>query len=380
MMDMTSGSLITTEGKLVRVAQDCFIGAVDSAKLSKTGAFFACWAVTNANGQQAVPPEAFLVVSQGKVIFMERPNAERKDISAKLGEATKLSGLKLNIPLDLIPAPLLPDFEFYAFDGVETATKLSYFAPNDTLSQIRIQSGSDYMRLIQTPSTRLRDPETLVFASLHALKRSPNDYAIGCAALCVIGYRLLDKEVVDDEIRNAFDEHGKNFVEMRPAIPFGLYLRWHTSLRLILGYLAYQAGNLEAARIHFERIIDFTADIATWPQSLTNILLGVFISGYLSDQSGNTAQAIQTWGRAEGILRYGAGVAQFQNFYAYGELGNAVRVAQECYVAMTAAKEGGVIRNVALAPEGRQIDLRQVPSPIGRLAAEHNARPAAAEQ
>jgi hypothetical protein len=280
----------------------------------------------------------------------------------------------LDVPLDLIPPPFLPSFEFYAYDGHETATRLVYYAPNDLLGAVQFGQGGDFMRLIQTPSTRLRDPETLVFASMHALKRFPNDYTIACSAMCVIGYRILDNEVNDSDIRKLFDETSRQLISIKPSIQLGLYLRWHSSLRLIMGYLAYQDGDLSSAHTHFEKIVDFADDIATWPQSLTNILLAVLISGYLSCEAGDTDRAIQTWGRAEGILRYGAGVAQFQNFYAYGELGNAVRAAQECYVAMTAAKEGGVIRNVALAPEGRVIDLQHIPSPVGRLVAARKAQ------
>ena len=127
---------------------------------------------------------------------------------------------------------------------------------------------ADFMRLIQTPSTRIKDPELLAYAWIHAMSRFSGDYAICCAALCVIGYRILNKEINISDLDLFFKEQAKRFIDIKPNIPFGLYLRWHSSLRLIMGYLAYQSNDLEEVRIHFEKISEFESELKSWPTFL----------------------------------------------------------------------------------------------------------------
>ena len=102
----------------------------------------------------------------------------------------------------------------------------------------------------------------------------------------------------------------------------------------------------------FTAIVPFIADLSEWPQSLTNLLLGLFLTGYFNFLTGNKEAAIEHWSRAPEIFRYGCSIAEFQNYYAYGEVGNALRVVQECYVAAQVVKGGGPITNVSLAPAG----------------------------
>lgn len=362
---------LTFEGREIEIRPDYFSGAVDTAKLTLAGAALCGWAVRYRPQQEALPPQLFLVVLNGIVVKALAPNHNRSDIANKLGEALRLSGFNIELKLEEIPKPFLPDFEIYAYDGAGVATRLSRLPQTDFLTPVRFKTGGEFLHLIQSPSTRLNQPEILAFTSLHALKLFPGNYAIGCASLCVIGYRLLDKEIHIPEVQRIFDEQVAAFIQLVPAdVSFGLYLRWHTSLRLVLGYLAYQNNDLAAAKIHFEKMTEFVSQLATWPTALTNILLAIYLSGYLSLESGDTEEALRTWERAPDILRHGASIVQFQNFYAYGELGNAVRVAQECYVALTSTKLGGEINNPNLAPVGRKLELKHVPGPISRLNAE----------
>ena len=230
------------------------------------------------------------------------------------------------------------------------------------------------MRLIQNFSTRITDKPTLVFTAVHAMKRFPNDYAVRAAALCTLGYRVLDHEVNDPEIVAFFDQEAIRLLEEQPAIARGLLLRWHTSVRLIAGYLSYQKGNREAAIVHFDNIAGWFLDLPKWPQALTNVLLGVYISGYLLMESGRRQEAVARWAQAEAILRFGSTFSEFMNYYAYGELENAVKVARDCHMARLVVQEGGPLHNTTLAPDGIGLDPRTVPGPIGRLSAEYRER------
>jgi hypothetical protein len=278
----------------------------------------------------------------------------------------------LSVGVDVIPPPLQPDFTVYAFDGHSTASILSI--EQDKLSALNIATGSDFIRLIQSPSTRLPDPKTLAYAALHCMHRLPPDFAIRAAALCVIGYRLLNHEIDDPELQIMFEEESRTLLAETPAIQRGLFLRWHTSVRLIAGYLAFQAGRDEEALEHFAAIPPFVADLTYWPQALTNLLLGLFITGYLRYRAGEVEAAIIDWSRGEGLFRFGSSIAEFQNFYAYGEVGNALRVVQECYVAIQVVRGGGPINNPSLAPSGMDMDLRRLPSPFAKLLGESGKR------
>jgi hypothetical protein len=358
----------------IAVQADRFIGSIDSAQLTRMGASLTGWALTTpGEGRPSGPPQEFLVVSGDRVIHATSPNRARPDLARTHGEGAAQAGVSLTLDIDMIPPPLRPHFTVYAFDG-EAATALPFAREHDRLSGLNIATGHDFIRLIQSPSTRLPDPQTLAYAALHCMRRLPPDFAIKAAALCVIGYRLLNHEIDDPALPALFASESQALLAERPKIPRGLFLRWHTSVRLIAGYLAFQAGREAEALEHFAVVPTFVTDLTEWPQSLTNLLLGLFITAYLRYRAGQIDAAIKDWSRAEAIFRFGASISEFQNFYAYGEVGNALRVVQECYVAIQVVRGGGPITNPSLAPPGMDIDLRRLPSPFAKLVDEAKAR------
>ena len=366
-MNAASPKTFDYQGRTVAVQPKGFAGSVDNAHLTLSGATMVGWAVSNpAEGQVALPPLEILVVGDDRVIHAARPDQPRPDLAREFGDQATTSGFSIELDIALIPPPLKTTFKLYAYDG-ETATLLPMALERDRLSSLNIETGHDFIRLIQSPSTRLPDPETLAYAAYHCVRRLPPDFTVQAAALCVIGYRLLNHEVDDPALRRFFESESRDLLAETPRIPRGLFLRWHTSVRLIAGYLDFQAGREAAATEHFAVIPGFAADLTEWPQALTNILLGLFITGYLRYRAGQRDAAIEEWSRGEGIFRFGSSIAEFQNFYAYGEVGNALRVVQECYVAIQVVQGHGPISNPSLAPPGTNIDLRRLPSPFAKL-------------
>ncbi len=363
-MEDPARTTINYRGRLITVQTDRFVGSIESAQLTLTGASLTGWAF---NPRVSRPPQEFLVVSGDTVIHAASPNRARSDLTRTYGEAAAQAGISLTLDIDVIPPPLRPNFTVYAFDGEATATALPFAKEHDQLSSLHIATINDFIRLIQSPSTRLRDPQTLAYAALHCMRRLPRDFAIKAAALCVIGYRLLNHEINDTALSAIFTSESHALLAERPNIPRGLFLRWHTSVRLIAGYLAFQAGHEAEALEHFAVVPTFVTDLTEWPQALTNILLGLFITGYLRYRAGQVDAATKDWSRAEAIFRFGTSISEFQNFYAYGEVGNALRVVQECYVATQVVRGGGPITNPSLAPTGMDIDLRRLPSPFAKL-------------
>ena len=366
-MDAASPATFDYKGRPVTVQPNGFIGSVDSAYLTLTGISLTGWAVSNpAEGRAALPPPEILVVSDNRVIYAARPDQPRPDVARKHGDQATIVGFSITLDIAVIPRPLKTNVILYAFDG-EAATLLPTSREGNRLSSLDIATGHDFIRLIQSPSTRLPDPQTLAYAAYHCVRRLPPDFAIRAAALCVVGYRLLNHDLDDPALRQFFESESQELLAETPKIPRGLFLRWHTSVRLIAGYLAFQAGREAEAGEHFAVIPNFVTDLTEWPQALTNVLLGLFITGYLRYRAGQKDKAIQEWSRGEAIFRFGSSISEFQNFYAYGEVGNALRVVQECYVAMQVVRGHGPITDPSLAPPGMDIDLRRLPSPFAKL-------------
>jgi hypothetical protein len=341
------------------------IGAIDETATSLAGGWFAGWGLERATAR---PAAAFIVKSSVGAMMLS-PNYNRNDLVKGFGPDAVSCGFRSYIPLTLIQPLFAPDVKYYAFNGDDIITQLVVNKTNDKLAQYQILTENDFYRLVQTPSTRISDTAAITHLALHALARSEDSYVLSAASACILGYRLLEGEESAQQRRDFIMSEILRILQETPSISRGLFVRWHTSLRLIAGYLFFQDGRDADALIHFSAIFHYFIDLKRWPQALTNILIGISISGYLLYQEGEIAKAIDTWSKAEDILRYGASVAEFQNFYAYGELGNAVQVAQFCHTAVFCAEKGGVLNDPSIAPLNTTIDVSKIIGPFSRLVA-----------
>jgi hypothetical protein len=351
-----TGGMLRWRDRSLAIAGSDPAGQVEAARLGLGDFTIAGWAA--ARPEDAAPP-AILLARDGVVRAecLARPAAEGRH------------AFEWRIPLEVVARPLVFDFTLYAVTPEGEAAPLAAQGHAAAVLGLALRSVHDFYRRIQTPSTRIDDPEILLYASVYAFDRFPADYPLHAGALCVLGYRLLDAKGGDAGLQALFAAQKDRLLAMAPELPEGLFLRWHTSIRLIAGYLAYQQGRTAEAITHFEAIARFAGDLPQWPTAMTNVLLGGFIAGYLHWEQGDTARAIACWSQAPEVVRLGAGQAPLQNFYAYGEIANAIRVAQESYVARRVAETGGPLADASLGPVGRTIQLDQLPSPIGRLVA-----------
>ncbi|WP_419727965.1 hypothetical protein [Lichenicola sp.] len=339
------------------------IGSVDETSTTLFGGRFAGWALDRTASR---PARSFIVASDHGAIQVA-PNVNRSDIARRFGPESALCGVVGEIPRKLIGGLFAPRLRYFACNDRRIMTELPVLKDNDQLGKLQILTGHDFFRMVQTPSTRIGDTNVLVHLALHVLSRNQDNYVLGAAAICVLGYRLLDGNSEAERQRAVILDEMKRLLSENPRIDRGLFIRWHTSLRLIAGYLAYQAGADVDAFNQFKDIGSFAIELKRWPQALTNILIGVVITGYLLYERGDTSAAVERWQAAEDLLRYGASVAEFQNSYAYGELGNAVRVAQFAHIAALCAVQGGLLNDASLAPLGTRLDIREVPGPMGNL-------------
>lgn len=266
-----------------------------------------------------------------------------------------------NLPAEMFRPPLMVDFDIYAFDASGSGLQLPVTGTAADLKRIQIGSRPDFLRAIQSPTERLKDPQILFYTAMHGLSRFGDDFAARSAATCTMGYRMNEGLAVPDVARATFWAEVEALLQSKPDVPRGLWLRWHTSVRLVAGYAAYRQGDTALAAEHFSRVADFAFELSHWPTALTNVLIGIFLSGWARYERQLWSDAAKEWRRAEGVLRLGSSIAQFNNYYGFGELQNAVRVAQECFVGVLQAEcEGKAINNGHFAPIDYQVDVRHL--------------------
>jgi hypothetical protein len=340
-----------------KVVPGYFRGSVDYGGLDLRGAEVRGWAV---NAAKRMPAGAFAFLVGGELNAYVAPNLARPDIASGEGANCLLSGFKHFIDIDDIPGRFVLDVDVYALDEeAGMSSRLEKYPPGYHID-LPIRNWQDFGRLIQVPSTRIQHVPTLVYASIHVSNRFKGDFVVRAGAACVIGYRLLEHSSFPPDVFDVFTESLSKLVEWRPDVSPGVFLRWHTSLRLLSGYFAIKNKDYDAAFTHFLEASSFSSSISLWPTSLTNILLGFLLSGYIALCRGNNDEAQKIWSGAEAAFREGCALAKFQNAYAYDELENAVHVAKECHVGRIIASTGGKILDPALGPVGRSIELRNI--------------------
>jgi len=277
-----------------------------------------------------------------------------------IGQPTQFS---VSVPADLFPRPLRIALSVSATDSATgTSVGLPMTGPTAELRAINITSRQDFLRSVQSPTERLKNSSFLFYVSYFGLSRFADDFAARSAALCVMAYRIMEGVAVPQEGIDTFWAEVEKIIAERPNVPRGLWIRWHISVRLAAGYLAFRHKDTSRSATFFGGISEFAFELSHWPTATTNVLIGIFLAGWVRYQRGEFEAAAHEWRRADGVLRYGATLTNFSNFYAYGELENAIRVAQECYIGVMQAENGGKpVDDARIIPAGYQLDISHLP-------------------
>lgn len=356
---------VQLRGKEYRLLPDAFDGAVDYGQLLAEGARVCGWAVKRSNGAACSTFEIVIANSRAQ---SETSNVKREDVKLASPYEDQMCGFSSFLPLDALPKPLNIDINVYAVDednGI--ATLLPKHRPKYHLD-LPIKSASDFVRLIQTPSTRIENPITITMAAYHALDRLPRDFIVKSGALCVIGYRMLEGHDLPKKVSSAFWSHSEAALNEAPSLDRGVVFRWKGSIGLLRGYLALQQKNIDEAVNSFSSVYAMKDELQYWPTALTNVLLCIYMTAYLKYRRGEIDEAVNLWATAGDLFKFGCANAKFSNVYAYGEVRNALQVAEECHVCALVAKTAeGKIVNPALGPIGRAIRAEAIPGPFSRL-------------
>ena len=237
----------------------------------------------------------------------------------------------------------------------------------DTLHELAIRDDKGFSNLVQNPASRIKDETQILFASVHCLARFPNSFWISAGAVCVIGYRIIHGKCGDSRVEDVFRSHLDRTLAMRTDVPYGVRMRWIISMRLIGAYVALHASDRVAARVQLREIVSFATNLPEWPSSLTNIMLAQYGLGYLALLDADKAAAASHFRDSINLFRYGCLVAQFPNAYSFGELGNALKVAEASFIGHAVCRLGSPIQDGNIAAVGTRVDPRMLPAPLGWL-------------
>lgn len=328
-------------------------GAVDVGRVTLNGIKVKGWAL---NSSGTAPAGKIALLMGGRLHFIVETSFPRPDISRTRGELVLHCGFSCDIPIDSIPGRFKPDVCAYALDDNGTATPVPIYRPGYFLN-IHIDSWRDFSDQIQVPSTRISDPETAAMVAYHCYHRFESDYVVKSGALCVIGYRLLCSPTPAILVlRPFFAKAIKELAEEVPSTSPGVYLRWHTSLRLLQGYWNLQQQDLQAAMESFAEVKNHWHSLDFWPSAISNLLIAALLAGLIYQTKGNFAAALHQWSGSDELLKSGIKNAKFENTYAFDELINAVTIARECKVGILASPNME-INDGSIAPPGRRVNI-----------------------
>ncbi len=343
------------------VERESKTGSFDGSSFTPTGVLLSGWACDRAASSRVVE---FIVVSGGEVVSTLPVNGERPGDDHAYTFDGVVSFKEWNL--------LVVNFSVLAVFSTGEIVKLPRLK-GPYVPDVEIRNALDFERLVQSPATRMPDMFHNVMLAYYALYKFPRDFAVCGGALCVIGYRLLEGAPplppVMTEVFNGHADRVRNWKEGRQ----GLALRWLNSICLVEAYLAYQRNDDEVALQRFAEMISRHRDLQFWPSAATNILIAIFVSGFIKFTTNDLDSAERFWSMAEDVMRRGVMFALLNNAFAYSELVNAVNVARQCYIGLTMIAEWRR-RGILGSEDTGQLALGDISGPFGKLVHLRNLR------
>lgn len=348
-------SKVTFDGQVYNVSERLARGAIDYGRLNIDGAEIRGWAL---DPRTNLPFKQVIIVNFEHVEPIPE-SSFRPDIKNSIGENAAYSGFQGHIPLNCIPQRFRLNPDVYGLSPDGLAFKVAKYHAQYEMD-IDIREWEDYASKIQVPSTRIKNDELIAYASYHCFNRFNSDYVVKSGALCVIGYRLLsgdDKKI--KQLANFFEDAIVEVADEVPNVSQGVYLRWHTSLRLLQGYYCLAKSDLEGAYKSFSEVRNHWHLLEKWPSAISNLLIAALFAGLIAKKIGRSELAKNEWSGAPELMLSAVGAAKTPNYYAFEEIINAVKIAREIKVGLLALPADS-IENPEIGPPGRRIMLDEI--------------------
>jgi hypothetical protein len=257
----------------------------------------------------------------------------------RIDEPTTVKGghrFQFKLPLPPLDDSLesLAGLRFLALDTAsqtarEIARRADHYNFNLALTE------KNFHPLIQDPSSRIKDKDTLLYYARWFLHRNRDNFTLACSCYCTIGYRLIEAKSLD-ELRTLVQDCQYLFdkdIDLGKRFDF----RWYVSLSLLCGYAELILGDVATAAQYFDRIVNAMENISHTPQMVTNTLKAILLAGFIAE-NGGPAAGIRYWSKANEALKMATGVWEYENYYSYSELAQSVLLSRECIAAVFLAK------------------------------------------
>jgi SAM-dependent methyltransferase len=140
--------------------------------------------------------------------------------------------------------------------------------------------------------SRTTSRDVLLDLANRTLARAPHDSADRGAALCVLAYRVLERDAALIAQQLPLEQWLETFVAMSPRRPIDL--RWCISNAYVLGCLYLQAGRFDEAERAFSRCAALDA-LEYRPLIATKTVDAAFWAGWLAHRRGDLTVAHDRW-------------------------------------------------------------------------------------
>ncbi|WBV44761.1 hypothetical protein [Pseudoroseomonas cervicalis] len=203
--------------------------------------------------------------------------------------------------------------------------------PDALLSAIDIRTHREFFERVQSNTARMQDAEAVRFCARRLLRREKADFAVRCAALCVLGYRIVElTDPADGDLDELWAE-----AEATLLIPQEgeAAVRWRSSVSMMLTYIAILQRDADRS----ERMLGITLK---YRNSLSRLLSPNYARSevLLAAQrlaQGAKEEALDLLQDVETVFRAGVQGSSVElpgrGYYPYTEVQAALRVVRMAY-------------------------------------------------
>ena len=322
-----------THRQLTHVGESILItGYWESARFRKDGLRIGGWAV---DLEDSSGPEMFEFI-WGPVRHAFTPSAMRRDIAQAHGIQLTLVAFDY-LATDL--PPLIghdwppPQIRASWANGSSYELAVLNNPKSNDFTKLVLGDFNHFQSFFQNPATRIDNHHVQAYAAAQALtsERPGSSYWMAAATLGL--YRHLEDGSFPadraDHVLAAWSalNHGDAFAGV-----IGEEMRWVIAVNLACGYVYFARGDLISSFAAFERILVFRPVIDTWPQSITTMMIALFLCGWINWRNGERSMALKLLRQGPRLIQTHFSLSQNWSWYQFEESRVALNLAQQIFV------------------------------------------------
>ncbi len=259
-----------------------------------------------------------------------------------------------------VPPGVLPELMLLSDTGLwarlPVADRLSglAFCPTDT---------AQFAQHLQSPTTRLRDMETIAFHARRRMTAMADNPIEQAAALVVLAYRVLEKTPNTETLLEPCRRDAAALIQRLEGVAEPIALRWYLSLCLVSHHLAVMQGAAQPLQ-PLRAAVARWREVAGAPAQVAKTLKAVFVLGRALGRSGAAEEAEAVLSLAPEVMRLAVANWTLADFFAATALIQAASLTRACLVQreQLAFAARGVWRDATYRDtDGRELDCLHFP-------------------